>query len=73
MKNSIEINLIEDKMLDVGCNISIIRSLGKVIENILTDNDNITQGDINNLLIILNERIQEMYTILCNIEEILHI
>ncbi len=73
MKNSIEINLIEDKMLDVGCKISIIRSLGKVIENIVTDNDNITQGDINNLLIILNERIQEMYTILCNIEEILHI
>jgi len=56
----IKISKIENKMLKIGCEISIIESLSKILTENMFEKSNLKMQDITNLSLVLKRKIIEL-------------
>ncbi|MDD3593160.1 MAG: hypothetical protein PHX18_00860 [Candidatus Gastranaerophilales bacterium] len=72
-KRRIKISKIENKILRVSCEISIVKSLSDILYDCLCDGDNLKSADKMNLALVLSQRLNYLQNRFNKIELILKI
>ena len=73
MTRSIEISQISVQILDIGCEISIILTLSRILNKCIFDDDELKPGDISVLIDIMHQKLDTMYKHHCDFQEFLRI
>ena len=73
MTRSIEISQISEQILDIGCEISIILTLSRILNKCIWDDEELKPGDISVLFEIILNKLDKMYKHHCDFQEFLRI